>query len=300
MTDGSLAQDSRYHRPRRVMSWTGLLIGILAGVGVGLVIAWVLAPVREFDTNPSQLRPEDKSHYVVAIMLAYENDGDLGQVIERLTELNLGTDPIQFIADTACNLARSGYVDSSAGLRAVRSMKTFYQLQGRSGCADTLIPDVEEPQIIQVTVPTNTPTLPPPPSKTPTSEIEVSPTATGVRIVPTTPPLREYEGSIVNTFCDLELSGIIEVRVREVGSEGIPGELIRVQWDGGEDTFVSGLKPERGADYADFQMEAGVSYIISMPGLSDPISQPIVANPCFTETGDQALTSYRVVFLRGN
>lgn len=300
MSGGALAQDSRYHRPRRYVSWGGLLAGLVTGIGAGLFIAWVLAPVQEFNTAPAQLHPEDKAHYAVAIMLAYEYDSDLVTVVNRLSALDVGGDPIQYIADTACDLARSGYVDSNAGLRAVRTMKTFYQLQGRTGCADTLIPDVEAPRIVEVIVPTATPTLTPPPSKTPTPEVAASPTATGVRLVPTTPPQRAYEGSIVNTFCDLELNGLIEVRVRDLGSEAIPGERIRVQWDGGEDTFVSGLKPERGADYADFQMEAGVSYLISMPGLSDPISQPIVATTCFTPGGDEAITSYRVVFLRVN
>jgi hypothetical protein len=86
------------------------------------------------------------------------------------------------------------------------------------------------------------------------------------------------------------------VFVQSANGDGIAGERIRVRWDDGEDSFVSGLKPERGPSYADFQMQAGVGYTIDMPALSDPVDRPIVAEPCFTEDGFQATTSYRVVF----
>ncbi|MCA9914583.1 MAG: hypothetical protein KC496_14625, partial [Anaerolineae bacterium] len=60
------------------------------------------------------------------------------------------------------------------------------------------------------------------------------------------------------------------------------------------------LKPERGAGFADFQMEDGQSYLITMPGLSDPLPQALVADRCFTEGGEEATTSYRVAFVRGS
>lgn len=294
----TLYRRSRYRRPRSPIAWLGLLIGLALGIAGGLYVSWVLFPIVETDTTPDQLRRQDRNHYVVAVMLNFSYDSDLGLAIRRLSELQLGADPLQAVADIACDLARSGYVDSNAGLRAVRAMRTFYRLQGRTGCADTLIPDVSEPQEIIINVPTSTPTLPPPPTKTPSAS-DATPTPGGLVVVPTTPPQREFEGSIFQTFCDRELSGIIEVFVRAVGdTNGIPGQQIRVRWDGGSDLFVTGLKPERGAGYADFQMEEGRSYTISMPGRSDPISSPIVAGRCFLDNGGTAVTSYRVVFVR--
>jgi len=71
---------------------------------------------------------------------------------------------------------------------------------------------------------------------------------------------------------------------------------IRARWDGGESRFFTGLKPERGIGYADFQMEAGIDYLIDMPGRSDPVSRPLSAVPCTTESGARALTSYTVIF----
>jgi hypothetical protein len=69
---------------------------------------------------------------------------------------------------------------------------------------------------------------------------------------------------------------------------------VRVRWDGGESLFATGLKPERDAGYADFQMEPGMSYIVDMPGLSDP-SQPLTATTCALENGDRSVISYRVI-----
>lgn len=294
----ALYRDSRYSRRNRPIAVWALLLGLILGIAFGLSYAWLIDPVQEVDTRPEQLRDDDKAHYTVAVMLAFAYDSDLDAAIQRLISLNLGIDLIGEVASMACDLARTGYVDSSAGLRAVRAMRTFYQLQGRTSCADTIIPDPQTlPLEITLEVATPTQTLPPPPTKTP-SLSDVTPTSSGVVVVPTSPPQRTYEGYILRTYCSVELSGTLEVRVRDATNQDAPGELIRVQWDGGSSDFVTGLKPERGAGYGDFKMESGRSYIVSMPGYSDPISQPLLADGCFTEDGQQAITSYEVLFTR--
>ncbi|MAS35835.1 MAG: hypothetical protein CL610_17630 [Anaerolineaceae bacterium] len=292
---------SRYNRPRRFFSIWGLVIGLILGMGGGLAYAWTISPVVELSTEPWQLRVEDRAHYMVAITLAFAGDSDLNRAVERLLTLqgqNASTDIFQQVADTACRLASTGYVDSNSGLAAIRSMMQFYQLQGRSGCADTLIPanDIESTAVVVIDA--STPTLPPPATKTPTppSAVEPSPTAPRV-VVPTSVPQRDFVLANVSTFCDAQISGVIEVFVQDFGGVGIAGMPVRVRWDSGDDTFFTGLKPERGPAYADFEMEAGKGYIIDMPGRSDPSSQQLVAAPCTTDAGRDAVTSYRVVFL---
>lgn len=292
---------SRYHRPRRVISVWGLLLGLLLGIAGGLTYAWVYNPVVEFDTEPWQLQADDRAQYMVAITLAFAHDSDLDRAVTRLLTIYPNripqSDPFQDVADMACRLASTGYVDSSSGLRAIRQMMNFYQLQGRSGCADSLIParDVQPTQVIEFDLPT--PTLPPPATKTPTpvSTVDTTPTPT-VLALPTSPPQRDFVIANVATFCDVELSGIIEVFVQDFGGVGLPGQAVRARWRGGEDVFFTGLKPERGPAYADFQMSEDQEYTIDMPGRSDA-SQPLPAAPCTTETGARAITSYRVVFL---
>jgi len=294
----ALYRDSRYKRRKAPVAVWALILGLALGIAFGLSYAWLINPVQELNTRPEQLRYDDKADYTVAIMLAFSYDSDLNTAIQRLISLNLGEDPIGEVAKMACNLARTGYVDSTAGLRAVRAMRTFYQLQGRTSCADTIIPDPQTvPLEITLEVPTPTQTLPPPPSKTPALN-NVTPTNIGIVIVPTSPPQRSYEGYALQTYCSVELSGTIEVRVRDGSNQEVPGETVRVQWDGGSSDFVTGLKPERGEGYADFKMEAGLSYIVSMPGRSDPIPQSLVADSCYTDNGDEAITSYVIVFNR--
>jgi hypothetical protein len=70
-----------------------------------------------------------------------------------------------------------------------------------------------------------------------------------------------------------------------------------VRWNDGESRFFTGLKPELGPGYADFQMSESEEYIVDMPGLSDPVSTALSAVPCVDPiTGELAITSYRVIF----
>jgi hypothetical protein len=299
-----LSRRSRYRRPRRLISWRALIVGLILGIAGGVAIGWYFAPVQEFDTAPWQLKADDKAEYVVAVVLNWSHDSNLGAAIDRLIALQLpGSDPIQQVADVACDLARSGYVDSNSGLRAVQTLIQFYQLQGRTGCASTLLPPSTPQGDITIVPPTLTPSVPPPPTKTPTPA-EIAPTQPTLTAVPTQPiislptsePQHDFAIVNINTYCDTQLSGLIEVYVQDFKGNGVPGQIVRVRWDNGEDTFVTGLKPERGPAYADFQMEAGKSYVIDMPGHADPSRNPLAAVPCNTEAGAQAITSYRVVF----
>jgi hypothetical protein len=288
---------SRYRRPRRYVSWTGLILGIILGVTGGLGFAWSSSPVEEFDTAPWQLKQEDKEKYVVAIILQWSYDGDLGSAINRLLDLKLkGDDPIQQVADIACKLASSDYVNNNSGMRAIRTMIQFYELQGRTGCAEVLLPAYTPQAQITIVPPTATPTVPPPPSKTPTPQDAVRPSTTPfIVIVPTTPPQLDFRIVRLEPFCDVELAGVIEVRVQQPNADPIPGQAVRVRWDGGQDTFLTGMKPERGMDYADYAMETGKGYTVEIPGRSNP-SQPMNAVSCTTENGQESIQSYRVFF----
>jgi hypothetical protein len=286
---------SRYQRPRRRLSVWGLLVGLAIGLSVGLTYAWVIEPVRELDTQPRQLSRSARADYVVAIALRFSYDSDLSRAVNDLIMLDLGPDPFQRVADIACELASTGYVDSTSGIRALRTLKTFYQLQGKTGCADQLIEDATPIPLATLVVPTNTPTLIPPPTKTPTS-VPLAVGTPAAQVVPTMLPRRTYEGQILNTFCSVGASGVIEVTVRDANGNGIPGQRLRVRWDGGSDEFSTGLKPELGDGYADFRMRRGFNYTLDMPGQSDPIAQTFSAEPCFTSEGEEALRSYRVVF----
>lgn len=62
---------SRYDRPRRFVSWTGLLLGMILALGASLYITRTLIPLPATDTAPWQLPLALKRDYVVAIVLDY-------------------------------------------------------------------------------------------------------------------------------------------------------------------------------------------------------------------------------------
>jgi hypothetical protein len=297
-SSGNYAPDrrSKYRRPRRPVSTWGIIIGIVLGLAGSLAYAWMINPRIEFNTEPWQLNKQDRAQYIAAITLRYAYDGDLNRAVQGLLALKPKSDPIQDVADVACDLATTGYAETGTGLRAIQSMMLFYQLQGRKGCADTLISAVQPTVVVNVDV--ATPTAQPPATKTPTPVGPNQVTPTQPIFAPTVQPKTSYSIATIKTDCDTEFSGVIEVRVQDSGGDGVPGQAIRVRWDDGTSTFFTGLKPERGSDYADFQMEAGKAYTVEMPGQSDP-SQPLTADPCTTTDGKQAITLYRVYFRPG-
>jgi hypothetical protein len=277
-----------------------MLFGFTLGLAGALCFAWYLQPVETRDIAPWQLNTADRQRYMAAVALAYAGDGDLDRAVARLLELRLPNDPLQALADAACQLATTGFVNNTTGLQSVRAMIALYQPQGRTGCADSIIPPASNPTVVVVVeLPTQTPTIPPPNTKTPTPQSLPLATQTPLNIaVPTPAGVRAFEWLPVTTSCSAAESGVIQVYVYEAnGATGVPGQVIRVRWEGGENEFVTGLNPERGLGYADFEMEEGQRYTVDMPGLSDAVQPPLPAVPCTDPTtGERAITTYRVVF----
>jgi hypothetical protein len=76
------------------------LAGLSAGVGLGLLIGWVLWPVQYTHTAPPQLRQDYRDDYVLMVAAAYQVEGDLGSARVRLAELD-GTAPARPVVELA-------------------------------------------------------------------------------------------------------------------------------------------------------------------------------------------------------
>lgn len=271
-------------------------IGLIAGLLTGLSFSWALGPPQESNTEPYQLRNDDLNNYMVAIALDYRHSGDLHTALQKLIALRPGQDPLQELADVACELAKDGYLTSASGVAALRAVTDLYLTQGRSGCAEQLLPEADasarlEPAgrpLADATTPSLLPTKTPP-SRPP------QPTAT-LRVVATAVPQRQFVPLPARTFCDPALPALMEVYAVDYLGRGIPGQRIRVRWGNTEDIFISGLKPERGDGYADFQMQAGVGYIIDMPGASVALGAELSTVTCYAPGGRESLKSWRVTF----
>ena len=83
--------------------------------------------------------------------------------------------------------------------------------------------------------------------------------------------------------------------VMVLDAEGQPQPSIEllVRWDGGDDHFFTGLKPEVGPGYADFRLQKGQTYQLVVIGAESQVAQGIEANTC---EGQGYLASWQVIF----
>ena len=74
-------------------------------------------------------------------------------------------------------------------------------------------------------------------------------------------------------MCDPTLpEALLQVKITDAAGNPVPGVKIQVTWQGGEDFFFTGLKPELGVGYADFVMTPGVVYAVRLAEGSQAVS----------------------------
>lgn len=281
------------------ISWIGVFLGLALGLGLGIAYTQLIDPLVITNADPADLRPEDEQMYVVAAVQEYAASQDLERLVFRLLAVDPDKDPFQVAADTACALIRSGEVDSLTDFEVIRNLRAIYEPQGVAASCDVTFSNTAVPITIVAPTPSMTPppTITPVATKTPTPDIAPLPINTPLPTI--TPVEREnssFREAYVEQFCDPALSGVIEVYVRDTNGLGIPGTPIQVMWDNAQKSqiFYTGLKPERGDDYADFEMEEGQVYTVGVLN-EGGASRRLEAASC---DGAGTIISYRVVIQR--
>ena len=87
--------------------------------------------------------------------------------------------------------------------------------------------------------------------------------------------------------CDADLPpGLLQVVVQDADRKPVPGAEIIISWQGGQESFFTGLKPELGDGYADYAMQEGVTYSLRLAldsetadGLSIPACESSDGSP---------------------
>jgi hypothetical protein len=275
---------------RRRFPWVILLIGLILGGGGGVWYAWFLNPVNLVDVDPSQLNPDDQRAYVLLVSEAYLQDQDLERARSRLEPLR-ARDLAQLVSDQADRALLNG---DDAG--ETRALATLAEALGGNPLAAEVFSGTAQPTSVAEGI---TATFPGVPTVTPTSE---QPTETPTLLIPTatvTPDFlieTELELIALERICEDDYpSGRIEVYVSDALERGIPGLEVRVEWVGNQDTFFTGLKPERSAGYGDFQMEANQIYTVTLVGLAEPVVG-IDSAPCITASGVSQTPTYQLVY----
>ncbi len=262
-----------------------LLTGLLIGLGLGLLYAWVISPTKYVDTSPASLRSDFKDQYRALIASAYLATGDLGRAQARLSLLG-DPEPVQTLTLQAEHvLAMGGSTDAAYALAMLA--EALKQL------------------------PAATPVSPIPASVTPggttpaTRALTAMPTQTWMPVVTLTPrPTRTPMPTLGAPFvlaeqediCAVGLAeGLLQVRVYDAARRSLAGAELVITWDGGEEHFFTGLKPELGSGYADFLMTPGVTYRLEM---SSAGASPVDLSPptCASTSGDDYLGGVSLVF----
>jgi len=93
-----------------------LLTGVVLGIILGILFAWVISPVEYVDTAPESLKDEFKDQYRVLIASAYVANGDLVRAKARLGLLG-EADIYLVVAEQAQQmLAEGGSVEEAQAL----------------------------------------------------------------------------------------------------------------------------------------------------------------------------------------
>ncbi len=268
--------------------WLHLLLALLAGLGLGLAYSWLFAPTQFTDASPSILRADFKADYRVVIAAAYATNHNLERARSRLALLG-DPDPVQALSAQAQQMLAAG--ESLDDVRVVAQLASDIQ-QGAAS-----LPKPNTPTENVTAVSTATPTVPP--IDTPVGQATFTPTQTvetpfafttptpRPTHTPVPPPGKPFALVGQDTVCDTTLpQGLLQFIFMDSRRRQVAGVEVTVTWDKGEDSFFTGFKPELGDGYADFQMEAGVTYSVrvvesgttvpnvSIPGCTDPSGQP--------------------------
>ena len=274
---------------RHGVAWGSLIPGLILGLAAGLAYAWFVNPVNYVNIAPNQLKSEYKDQYVVLIGQAYLHDLDLARARQRLTSLGYN-DPAGVVSQQADDaFARSASPDTIRALTILAEA-----LGGHPQAADIFSGTAPAPSASQTPsatfqgVPTLTPTLtalpPSPTMPTPTQTPALVPTNATMKLV------------AEQTLCDAtHPPGQMQVFVLDVNNAGIPGIKVLIQWQGGSDVFFTGLKPELGPGYGDFDMQPSLLYSVTLVGLAEPV-EGISSAPCTTDKGVSQTPSYQLTF----
>lgn len=273
-----------------------ILGGLAIGLALGLLIAWVIAPVEYTDTSPASMREEFKDQYRLAIASAYNATGNLERAGARLALVG-DQDVLVALLSQAERMTATGNSPDSA-----------YEI---AGLYNALL------AVAQVTV-TETSSIP-----SPTLEKEAQPTSTqtpfGLVLTlqatstpgpsPTPRPTSTQKPTFTpsptqgapfiilsrDESCDPdEPQGLLMVEVRNKKRQPIEGQEIIISWSSGEESFFTGLKPEISDGYADFQMQQNTIYSVRLASGGEPANE--LAAPICDQDGEEYLGQIQLIY----
>jgi hypothetical protein len=249
--------------------WTLLFILALAiGLAGGLVYTWVFAPVEYYDTAPDSLHVQDKGVYLAMIGDLYHYEQDLARAEARLAALDVEADG----AVLASHIEY--YLDGGGRPEEVRNLARLAEDLGASG------------GVLLVFGPEPTPT----PSPAPTLPVQTDTQPTVTATIPPAPVFSLVDKTAV--CAEPGQPGQITIWVLDTDGNEVPGVEVVVSWATSQDRFFTGLRPERGQGYADFEMSPRTEYEVTLAGYQGDAVQELspILSSSTCPTGTVALS----------
>lgn len=286
----------------RRIPW-GILLALFAGLGLGLVYAWVLSPKRVTDAQPIALRADFKDQYRSLVAASYAATGDLPRAQARLSLLE-DSNPIDALNAQAQRMRASGHtfersdqvaaLASSLDAGSAPVSTPTVEIANNAGITFTATspppsPDIpilltETPQLVEAGS-TGFETQPPPIESTPRPTHTPTPTAG-----------EPFALSGQETVCNSNLpEGLLQVLVFNANRRQLAGVVILITWDGGNEQFFTGLKPELGNGYADYTMTPDRTYTVQLARGSD-VALGIRAPTCQSPDGENFPGGIKLTF----
>ncbi|MGB7540008.1 MAG: hypothetical protein WBM17_15820 [Anaerolineales bacterium] len=237
---------------RKHLEWIWLPVGLILGLVLGVGYAWVLRPADFRGAEPASLQPVYRGEYILLIATAYQATGNLDRARTRL-ELFPELDPAVLSSLAQQVVAARGSEDAARGLARL---------------SVALAEQTPLPSLVFTVKASGSPTSRATSTENPTLALTVPPLPTA-----TLKPTQKTTATAIPGFvlvsreqvCNpLIAKPLVQVLVRTPGGQGVAGVAIRILWEGGGSSFVTGMKPELSPGYADYEIETGKVYQITL------------------------------------
>lgn len=269
---------------------TAFLLGAVGGIALGLIYAWVLAPVEFTTADPVHIQEEYREVWIVMAAEAYMTSGDWERTQTRLNGLEDAN-----LAETVSALFER--YSPGAPNRPARALARL---------ADKLGAERSAAMLVYLATPITTPTATRSPvtATRASTSIATDPSANATSTprfsfptpTPTSTPTPEFVVISSDSVCRVLGTPQIRVTVQDSEGNGLSGVDVWITWNGGADRFVTGLKPEFGLGYGDFDMTPAVSYRVGA-GIQSALAlvSSLRSAACTTDVGDQGRVSWEIV-----
>ncbi len=268
------------------------LIVVVIGIIAGLVFSWFIMPVEFIYLTPAELEPQYRPTWIKLVAASYTVEDDWGRAEFRLN--SLGEPDIKESVGAV-------FRQAVAEFQPPPILRALARLADRLGArTPEMIIYLATPVPTSTPNPEPSPTLTPPSSATPSPTFVLPPTPTPLpTLTPTPTPLPNYLIISQDRVCKTGIGNSqIHVNVEGADGQGIPGVEVWVNWDGGADRLLTGLKPELGSGYGDFDMKPGIAYNVSVGTSASPLVSNLKAEVCPSNVPTQTAYAVWVLMFR--